>query len=98
MSIPITPVGNRLIVERDPIKEVTDGGLILSDSAKEESRFGTVLAVGPGYLDDNGVRVPLQVSPGDRILFNKHGGTTIEHGGRRYLVVCEDDIYATVED
>lgn len=77
-SIPrIEPLGDRLLIRRDDATTTTKGGILLPESAKERPKRGTVLAVGPGKMLDNGKIVPSPLKPGDRIVISKHAGTEL---------------------
>jgi chaperonin GroES len=89
----IKPLGERVLVEASAQEETTSFGIVLPDSAKEKPQEGTVIAVGAGSLKD-GVRVPLEVKEGDRVLFSKYAGTEIKYDGKEYLIMKESDIHA----
>jgi len=86
------PLHDRVIVQRIEEKEMSAGGIIIPDTAKEKPQEGRVIAVGTGIVLKDGKTVPLQVKPGDRVLFNKYGGTEIKLEDENYLVLREDDI------
>ena len=88
------PLADRVIVEIDEGR--SSGGIIIPDTAKEKPRQGTVVAVGPGRFDD-GVLVPMEVRPGDRVLFNGYAGTEIPVEGGDFLIMRESDIYAVID-
>jgi chaperonin GroES len=91
----VKPLHDRLLVK--PIEETkTQGGLIIPDSAKDKPMRGTVIAVGPGKLDDAGSLRPLDVNKGDRVLFNKYAGTEIQLDGDEHLIIREDDVLAVL--
>jgi chaperonin GroES len=92
----IRPVGDRVVVKPISREEVTRGGIVIPDTAKEKPQEGTVIAVGSGRLLDNGDRVPLEVREGDRVLFAKYGGTEFKLDGEEYLVLRESDILAVL--
>ena len=92
----LQPLGDRLIVELLDVEETTVGGIVLPDTAQEKPQRGTVLAVGPGNLNDNGERVTPDVAAGDTIVFSKYGGTEIKVGVNEYLILRESDILAKV--
>ena len=71
-------------------------GLVIPDSAKEKPQEGEVLAVGPGRIDDNGNRVPLDVAVGDKVIYSKYGGTEVKYSGEEYLILSARDILAIV--
>ena len=93
----IRPLNDRLLVKRMQEEEMTAGGIIIPDSAKEKPAEGEVVAVGPGKVADNGERVALQVKAGDIVLFSKYGGTDVKLDGEDYLIMREDDILGIVE-
>jgi chaperonin GroES len=92
----LKPLGDRLIVLAIEEEETTAGGILLPDTAKEKPQKGKVLAVGDGRLDDNGKRIPLDVSEGDQVLYSKYGGTEIKVDGEDLLVLRESDVLAKV--
>jgi chaperonin GroES len=92
----LKPLGDRLIVRAIEEEETTASGLVLPDTAKEKPQKGKVLATGDGRLDDDGKRVPLDVSDGDEVLYSKYGGTEIKVDGEDLLVLRESDVLAKV--
>ncbi|MEJ2333651.1 MAG: co-chaperone GroES, partial [Desulfobulbaceae bacterium] len=78
-------------------EEMTKGGIIIPDSAKEKPAEGEVIAVGKGKINDNGDRIKLDIKVGDRVLFSKYGGTDVKLDGVDHLIMREDDILAVVE-
>ncbi|HWH12541.1 MAG TPA: co-chaperone GroES [Solirubrobacteraceae bacterium] len=93
----LKPLGDRLIVRAIDEEETTASGLVLPDTAKEKPQKGRVIAVGDGKLDDDGKRIPLDVSEGDEVLYSKYGGTEIKVNGEELLVLRESDVLARVE-
>ena len=93
----LKPLGDRLIIRALDEEETTASGLVLPDTAKEKPQKGEVLAVGDGALDDNGKRIPLDVTKGDTVLYSKYGGTEIKIDGEELLVLRESDVLAKVE-
>jgi len=91
------PLHDRVIVQRIEELEKSAGGIIIPDTAKEKPQEGKVIAVGTGTVLKNGKTIPLQVKPGDRVLFSKYGGTEVEFGDENYLVLREDDILGIIE-
>ncbi|WP_411345538.1 co-chaperone GroES [Paenibacillus sp. WLX1005] len=91
----IKPLGERVLVEASQQEETTSFGIVLPDSAKEKPQEGTIIAVGSGLLKD-GVRTPLEVKEGDRVLFSKYAGTEIKFEGKEYLIMKESDIHAII--
>ncbi|WNR43894.1 co-chaperone GroES [Paenibacillus roseipurpureus] len=91
----IRPLGDRVIIEAVAKEETTASGIVLPDTAKEKPQEGKVVAVGAGALKD-GVRVALEVSVGDRIIFSKYAGTEVKYEGRELLILRESDILAVL--
>ena len=93
----IKPLNDRILVQRIEEEGKTSGGIIIPDTAKEKPQEGKVIAVGPGKIDDNGKRVPVEIKKGDRILFGKYAGTEIKLDGVEHLIMREDDILGVIE-
>ncbi len=93
----IRPLADRILVKRLEEKEEMRGGIIIPDSAKEKPQECKVVAVGPGRVDDNGNRVPMNVKKGDRILMGKYSGTEVKIDGVEHLIMREDDVLAIIE-
>jgi len=91
------PLHDRVLLRRLAAEEKTAGGLIIPDTAKEKPSEGEVIATGPGSRDENGALVPLQVKPGDRVLFGKWSGTEVKIAGEELLIVKESDLFGTIE-
>src|SRR5687768_2235285 len=96
VSVSIKPLEDRLVIKVVEAEQTTASGLVIPDTAKEKPQEGEVLAVGPGRIDDNGNRVPLDVTVGDRVIYSKYGGTEIKHGGEEYLILSARDVLAIV--
>ena len=92
----IKPLNDRVLVLRVDPEQKTKGGIIIPDTAKEKPQEGKVVAVGPGKMADDGKRTPLEVKPGDRILFSKYAGTEINIDDVEHIVMKEDDILAII--
>lgn len=92
----IKPLGDRVVIRVLEQEEKTASGIFLPDTAKEKPSQGEVIAVGTGKLQDNGMRTPLEVSVGDKIIFSKYAGTEVKYDGVDYLIVSERDILATI--
>ncbi|MBP1948279.1 co-chaperone GroES [Virgibacillus litoralis] len=92
----IKPLGDRVVIELVEQEEKTASGIVLPDSAKEKPQEGNVVAVGSGRVTDNGEKVALEVSEGDRIIFSKFAGTEVKYSGTEYLILRENDILAVV--
>lgn len=94
----IKPLGDRVVVKDiEAEEETTESGIVLPESAKEEPQEGEVVAVGAGKKLDNGERLTMDVSEGDRVIYGKYAGTEIEFDGEEYLVISEKDVLAIVE-
>lgn len=91
------PLYDRILVERIESEEVTKGGIILPDSAKEKPQQGKVVAVGHGRRLEDGKLIPLEVKAGDMILFGKYSGSEIKIEGNEYLIMKEDDVLGLIE-
>ena len=96
-KVSIKPLEDRIVVQANEAETTTASGIVIPDTAKEKPQEGTVLAVGPGRIDDNGNRVPLDVSVGDVVLYSKYGGTEVKYGGEDYLVLSARDVLAIIE-
>lgn len=92
----LKPLGDRVIVEPLEKDEVTASGIYLPETAKEKPQEGLVLAIGPGRLDDNGKRVVMEVSNGDKVIYAKYSGTEVKLDDKKYLILSEKDILAIV--
>ena len=97
MSLKLKPLGNRLVVEPLEAEEVTAGGIVLPETAKEKPQKGTVLSIGPGERDDKGKRIEMDVQKGDTVLYAKYAGTEIKLDGKKLLILKESDILAILE-
>jgi chaperonin GroES len=97
MSISIKPLGNRVVVEPEEQEDITSGGIVLPETAKEKPQQGKILAAGPGERDDDGKRFPLDVKEGDTVLFAKYSGTEIKLDGKKVLILRESDLLAIVD-
>ena len=97
-KLKIRPLDDRVVVEPMEAEEMTAGGIVLPDTAKEKPQRGKVLAVGPGKLLDNGQRAEMSVAVGDEIIYGKYGGTEIEVNGEEVKILRESDILAKVVD
>jgi chaperonin GroES len=96
MAISLKPLGNRVVVEPVEQEETTASGIVLPETAKEKPQRGKVLAVGPGDRDEDGKRIPMDVSEGDTVLFAKYSGTEIKLDGKKLLILRENDLLAIV--
>ena len=94
MAINVRPLADRVLIKPAPREEVTKSGIVLPDTVKEKPQDGTVVAVGPGRVDDKGVRVPLEVKKGDRVIYAKYAGTEIKIDSDDYIILRESDILA----
>lgn len=97
MPVSIKPLEDRIVIQQVEAEQTTASGLVIPDTAKEKPQEGEVVAVGPGRIDDNGNRVPLDISVGDKVLYSKYGGTEVKVSGEDYLVLSARDVLAVVE-
>ncbi len=95
-QINITPLEDRIVVQRTEAEDVSSGGILLPESAKEKPQQGTVVAVGPGKVLDSGERATPDVSAGDIVLFGKYGGTEITVDNQEVVILRESDILAKI--
>ena len=93
----VKPLNDRVLVRRTEELQITKGGIVIPDTAKEKPIEGQIMAVGPGKMSDQGQRLTLQVKEGDRVLFGKNAGTEIKVEGEDYLMMREEDILAILE-
>jgi chaperonin GroES len=91
------PLHDRVVVRRIEEDEKTRGGIIIPDTAKEKPQQGEIVAVGPGAPDDKGKVQPLDVKPGDRVLFGKWSGTEVKLDGEELLIMKESDVLGVLE-
>ena len=96
MSVNIKPLEDRIVVKPLDAEQTTASGLVIPDTAKEKPQEGEVLALGPGRVDDNGNRVPLDLSVGDKVIYSKYGGTEVKFAGEDYLILSARDVLAVV--
>ena len=97
MATKITPLNDKILIKRLEAEEVTKGGIVLPDTAKEKPREGKVVALGNGALLEDGGRAKFQVKKGDRIIFSSYAGTEVKVGGEEFLILQEDDVLAIVD-
>jgi chaperonin GroES len=90
------PLGERVIVKPIEQEQTTRGGIVLPDTAKEKPQEGEVVAVGPGRLSDDGKRISMELSKGDRVVYSKFAGTEYKDGEEEYLILRESDILAKI--
>jgi Co-chaperonin GroES (HSP10) len=93
----LKPLGGRVIVEPIEQEEMTAGGIILPETAKEKPQEGKILAVGSGDRKEDGERIPMEVQVGDKVLYAKYSGTEVKTDGKKLLILRESDILAVVE-
>jgi chaperonin GroES len=96
VSVNIKPLEDKIVVQASEAEATTASGLVIPDTAKEKPQEGKVLAVGPGRIDDNGNRVPLDVNVGDVVIYSKYGGTEVKYDGEEYLILSARDVLAVI--
>lgn len=94
MAIKLQPLGDRVVVRPSNEEEVTKGGIILPDTAKEKPQRGVIIAVGPGRLDEEGKRIAMEVKKGDKVIYSKYAGSEIKQDDEEVLILRESDILA----
>jgi chaperonin GroES len=93
----LKPLGDRVVVKaKDDQDARTASGLVIPDTAKEKPQLGEVLAVGPGEVNDQGERTPMDVKEGDTVVYSKYGGTEIKFEGQDYLILSSRDLLAII--
>ena len=97
MSVSIKPLEDRGVIRQAEAETTTASGLIVPDTASEKPQEGTVLAVGPGRIDDKGNRVPMDVKVGDVVVYSRYGGTEVKYGGDEFIILSARDVLAVVE-
>jgi len=95
-KVNLKPLADRVIVKPMEAEDTTKGGIILPDTAKEKPIEGTIIAVGPGRITDDGKTVKMEVKEGDKILYGKYSGTEVTVEGEEYLIMRESDVFAIV--
>ncbi|MDY5150250.1 co-chaperone GroES [Actinotignum timonense] len=96
MSVSIKPLEDRVVIRQAEAETTTASGLIVPDTASEKPQEGTVLAVGPGRIDDKGNRVPMDVKVGDVVVYSRYGGTEVKYGGGEFIILSARDVLAVV--
>lgn len=94
----LKPLGNRVIIERKEQEQTTKSGIVLTDSAKEKSNEGVVVAVGTGRLLDNGEKIAPEVKEGDSVVFQEYAGTEVKRGDETYLILNVEDLLAVIDN
>ena len=97
-STKLRPLGDRVVIQPTPREDMTKSGIVLPDTAKEKPQEGTILAVGPGRILDDGTREKMDVKKGDRVLYSKYAGTEFKVESDELLIVSQKDILAIVEE
>lgn len=93
----LKPLGDRIIAKALSAEEVTPGGIVLPDSAQEKPLEGEVIAIGPGAQLDSGKIKPMDVKPGDKVIYGKYAGTEVKVGAEEYIILRQDDVLAIIE-
>jgi len=97
MTEQLEPLGDRVIIKPLDSEEVSKGGIILPDTAKEKPQEGEIIAIGPGKIKDDGARIPMEVKVGDKVMFAKYAGTEIKLGEEKLMIMSQSDIMAIKE-
>jgi len=93
----LKPLGDRVVVKPKEPEEVTKGGIILPDTAKEKPMEGEIVAVGAGRIADDGKKISMELKVGDKVLYGKYSGTEIKINDEEYLIMRESDVYAIIK-
>lgn len=93
----LKPLGDRIVLKPTAAEEVTKGGIVLPDSAKERPNEGEVIAVGAGKVLESGAVVPVEVKAGDKVIYSKYGGMEVKIAGVKYVIIRQDDVLSVVE-
>jgi chaperonin GroES len=93
----LKPLGDRVVVKPKEPEEVTKGGIILPDTAKEKPMEGEIVAVGAGRIDDQGKKIAMELKAGDKVLYGKYSGTEVKINDEEYLIMRESDVYAIIK-
>ena len=97
MSISIKPLEDRIVIRQVEAEQTTASGLVIPDTAKEKPQEGEVIAVGPGRVDDNGNRIPVDVKVGDVVIYSRYGGTEVKYEGQEFQILSSRDVLAVGE-
>ena len=97
MSISIKPLEDRIVIRQVEAEQTTASGLVIPSTAKEKPQAGEVIAVGPGRVDDNGNRIPVDVKVGDVVIYSRYGGTEVKYDGQEFQILSSRDVLAVVE-
>ena len=89
-----TPLGERVVIKPLEREDVSKGGIFLPETAKEKPQEGEIVAVGPGRIDDDGKRIPMELKAGDRVIYSKFAGTEFKDEDEEYLILRESDVLA----
>ena len=95
-KVTLQPLGERVIVKPSEQESTTKGGIFLPDTAKEKPQEGEVVAVGPGRVTDDGTRVAMELSAGDKVIYSKYAGTEYKDGDDEFLILRESDVLAKI--
>ena len=98
MALSLKPLGNRVVIDPIEQEEITAGGIVLPETAKEKPQQGLIVAAGPGDRDEDGKRIPMDVKTGDKVLFAKYAGTEMKLDGKKLLILRETDVLGIVEE
>ncbi len=90
----ITPLGERVVIKPLPREEISKGGIVLPDTAKEKPQEGEIIAAGPGKLSEDGKRIAMEVKVGDKVVYSKYAGTEFKLGDEEVVILRESDILA----
>ena len=98
MARKLQPLGDRIVVKAVEQETQTKSGIFIPDSAKERPQEGSIVAVGPGRVNDDGTRLAMDVAVGDTVIYSKFAGTEFEEDGEEYLIMREDDVLGVIDE
>ena len=93
-KVNLQPLGERIVIKPMEQESTTKGGIFLPDTAKEKPQEGEIVAAGPGRVTDDGTRIPMELSVGDKVIYSKYAGTEYKDGDDEYLILRESDVLA----
>ena len=96
-KVDLNPLADRVVLEPVEAPQMSAGGIVIPDTAKEKTQEGVILAVGPGRKTDKGETIKMDLKPGDRVIYSKYSGSEIKIVGKEYLIISEKDVLALVK-
>ncbi len=97
IKMKLAPLGDRVVLKQSDAEETTKSGIVLPTQAKEKPQYAEVVEVGPGALDDNGKKIPMEVKKGDKVIYSRYAGNEVKLGDEEFIIVKQSDILAIVK-